>query len=119
MLRARGWCLCLCCVYVCVCMCPRVPVNQVMALAAVVGALLCASALAGEVEPKGNAPVDSQGSIFVAAYWPNWTGSKLVRFDYVSEDGSLPPFASVFSYDAGSNSMLYNNYDASMNWLNR
>lgn len=61
----------------------------------------------------------SDGSIFVAAYWPVFTSSQLVRFDYKSADGSLAPFTSVFSYDQGSASMLYNNYDSSLNWLNR
>lgn len=57
-------------------------------------------------------------SILVPAYWPLFTTHELRRFDYKAKDGS-PPFTSVFSYDVGSKSMLYNNYDASLKWLNR
>lgn len=55
----------------------------------------------------------------VAAFWPFWTTKELRRFDYVSDDLSIPHFTSVFSYDSGSKSMLYNNYDANGAWLNR
>ena len=57
-------------------------------------------------------------SILVPAYWPLFTTSELRRFDYTCEEG-IAPFTSVFSYDVGSKSMLYNNYDSSLKWLNR
>ena len=53
--------------------------------------------------------------IFVPAYWPLFKTHELRRFDYTG-DG---PFTSVFSYDVGSDSMLYNNYSGSGEWLNR
>lgn len=55
--------------------------------------------------------------IFVPAYWPLFNTGELRRFDYVGD--GMPPFASVFSYDVGSKSMLYNNYDSKNEWLNR
>lgn len=57
--------------------------------------------------------------LFVPAYWPLFKTGELRRFDYKSPDGSMPPFTSVFSYDKGSDSMLYNNYDSNAAWLNR
>lgn len=56
-------------------------------------------------------------NIFVPAYWPLFKTHELRRFDYKA-DGA-PNFTSVFSYDAGSDSMLYNNYDSAGAWLNR
>jgi hypothetical protein len=58
-------------------------------------------------------------NIFVPAYWPLFKTHELRRFDYVSEDSTVPPFTSVFSYDVGSDSMLYNNYDSAGTWLNK
>jgi len=58
-------------------------------------------------------------TLFVPAYWPFFNTHELRRFDYTTSDGSAPPFTSVFSYDQGSNSMLYNNYDSAGTWLNR
>jgi len=55
--------------------------------------------------------------IFVPAYWPLFKTHELRRFDYKAPDA--PNFTSVFSYDSGSDSMLYNNYDANGTWLNR
>jgi len=56
-------------------------------------------------------------TIFVPAYWPLFKTHELRRFDYVAPNA--PSFTSVFSYDVGSDSMLYNNYDANLTWLNR
>jgi len=56
-------------------------------------------------------------NIFIPAYWPLFTTHELRRFDYVAK--GVPNFTSVFSYDAGSASMLYNNYDSNNIWLNR
>lgn len=58
-------------------------------------------------------------NIFVPAYWPLFKTHELRRFDYISEDSNTPPFTSVFSYDVGSDSMLYNNYDSAGTWLNK
>jgi hypothetical protein len=55
--------------------------------------------------------------LFIPAYWPLFTTHELRRFDYSAP--AAPNFTSVFSYDPGSNSMLYNNYDSNLNWLNR
>jgi hypothetical protein len=55
--------------------------------------------------------------LFIPAYWPFFKTSELRRFDYTAPD--TPSFTSVFSYDKGSDSMLYNNYDANHAWLNR
>ena len=55
--------------------------------------------------------------IFVPAYWPLFKTAELRRFDY--SNPNAPSFTSVFSYDKGSDSMLYNNYDPSGAWLNR
>ena len=55
--------------------------------------------------------------IFVPAYWPLFKTHELRRFDY--RGSGMPNFTSVFSYDAGSDSMLYNNYDANGVWLNK
>lgn len=55
--------------------------------------------------------------LFVPAYWPLFKTHELRRFDYVAN--GAPPFTSVFSYDVGSDSMLYNNYDSTGAWLNR
>ena len=57
------------------------------------------------------------GPIFIPAYWPNWQSHQLIRFDYSAPE--MPPFTSVFSYDAGSDSMIYSNYDANLNFLNK
>lgn len=56
--------------------------------------------------------------LLIPAYWPLFTTAELRRFDYSAADGSAP-FTSVFSYDRGSNSMLYNNYDGKGVWLNK
>ena len=55
--------------------------------------------------------------LFVPAYWPLFKTGELRRFDYKGTD--MPPFTSVFSYDKGSDSMLYDNFDSSFKWLNR
>lgn len=55
--------------------------------------------------------------LFIPAYWPFWKSHQLMRFDYTAPN--TPNFTSVFSYDVGSDSMLYNNYDSNLNWLNR
>jgi hypothetical protein len=55
--------------------------------------------------------------IFVPAYWPLFKTGELRRFDYVAPD--TPSFTSVFSYDKGSDSMLYNNYLPDGSWGNR
>ena len=55
--------------------------------------------------------------IFVPAYWPLFKTAELRRFDY--SNPNAPTFTSVFSYDKGSDSMLYNNYDSAGAWLNR
>jgi hypothetical protein len=55
--------------------------------------------------------------LFIPAYWPFFKTSELRRFDYTAPN--TPSFTSVFSYDKGSDSMLYNNYDANHAWLNR
>ena len=55
--------------------------------------------------------------LFVPAYWPFFKSGELRRFDYSNPDA--PSFTSVFSYDKGSDSMLYNNYDSAGTWLNK
>jgi len=55
--------------------------------------------------------------LFVPAYWPFFKSGELRRFDYAAPD--TPSFTSVFSYDKGSDSMLYNNYDSAGTWLNK
>jgi len=55
--------------------------------------------------------------IFVPAYWPIFKTHELRRFDYA--EPTAPSFTSVFSYDVGSDSMLYNNYDSNLTWLNK
>ena len=55
--------------------------------------------------------------IFIPAYWPLFKTHELRRFDYQAPNA--PSFTSVFSYDVGSDSMLYNNYDQSQTWLNK
>lgn len=54
--------------------------------------------------------------IFIPAYWPMFKTGMLRRFDYTAIDGSMPPITAVFSYDKGSDSMLYIDYDAHLNW---
>ena len=54
--------------------------------------------------------------IYVPDYWPFFTDNRLVRFDYKAIDNSMPPITAVFSYDAGSKSMLYTDYDAHLTW---
>ncbi|TLG77785.1 hypothetical protein [Methylocystis sp. B8] len=58
-------------------------------------------------------------SIFVAPYWPFFRSGERRRFDYSSADGSLPPISSVFSYDAVTDSMAYDNFDEHGTWKNR
>jgi hypothetical protein len=55
--------------------------------------------------------------LFIPAYWPLFKTHELRRFDYYAE--GAPNFTSVFSYDQGSDSMLYNNYDSAGTWLNK
>ena len=55
--------------------------------------------------------------LFVPAYWPFFKSGELRRFDY--SNPNAPSFTSVFSYDKGSDSMLYNNYDSAGTWLNK
>ena len=55
--------------------------------------------------------------LFVPAEWPFFKSGELRRFDYSNPDA--PSFTSVFSYDKGSDSMLYNNYDSAGTWLNK
>jgi len=55
--------------------------------------------------------------IFVPGYWPFWKdNTHLRRFDYTAVDGSMPPITAVFTYDKGSDSMLYIDYDAHLTW---
>jgi hypothetical protein len=58
-------------------------------------------------------------SIIVCSYWPFFTTNEWRRFDYTAVDGSMPPITSVFSYDPGTKSMLYDDYDASGVWKDR
>ena len=53
--------------------------------------------------------------IYVPAYWPLFKTHELRRFDYTGD----APFTSVFSYDVGTDSMLYNNYSGDGVWLNK
>ena len=69
------------------------------------------TALQLEVITMANSP------LLVPAYWPLFKTHELRRFDYSAPN--TPSFTSVFSYDVGSDSMLYNNYDAAGTWLNR
>ena len=55
----------------------------------------------------------------VRSFWPFWTNANLLRFDYSYTDSDARLCTSIFSYDTGSKSMLYNNYDGSGNWLNK
>lgn len=55
--------------------------------------------------------------LFIPAYWPIFKTHELRRFDYTAPD--TPSFTSVFSYDVGSDSILYDNYDSNLKWLNR
>lgn len=50
------------------------------------------------------------------SYWPMFTGTEKRRFDYTSPDGSLAPITAIFRYDRRTDSMLYEEYDASMAW---
>lgn len=54
--------------------------------------------------------------VFVPDYWPFLAPGELRRFDYSDPEGTMPPITSVFSYDVGSKSMLYVDYDAHLNW---
>jgi hypothetical protein len=54
--------------------------------------------------------------VFIPAYWPIFKTGELRRFDYTAVDGSMPPITAVFSYDKGSDSMLYIDYDAHLTW---
>lgn len=54
--------------------------------------------------------------IYVPDYWPLLNLGNLRRFDYTDPTGSMPPFTSVFARDRGTNSMLYIDYDAHLNW---
>ena len=58
----------------------------------------------------------SQTKVFIPAYWPIFKTGELRRFDYTAVDGSMPPITAVFSYDKGSDSMLYIDYDAHLTW---
>jgi len=56
-------------------------------------------------------------TINVRDYWPFWTDTTLYRkFTYVDVTGSMPNFISVFSYDAGSKSMLLTDFDSHLQW---
>lgn len=54
--------------------------------------------------------------IFTPAYWPLFKTHELRRFDYTAVDGSMEPITAVFSYDAGSDSMLYSDYNGKGEW---
>jgi hypothetical protein len=54
--------------------------------------------------------------IFMPAYWPMFKDNRLRRFDYTDPTGSMPPITAVFSYDKGTDSMLYIDYDAHLTW---
>lgn len=51
-------------------------------------------------------------SIFVPSYWPFYATKEKRRFDYFLEGDPAPQFASTFSYDARTDSMLYVDTDA-------
>jgi len=50
------------------------------------------------------------------SYWPAFTSEEKRRFDYTSPDGSLAPITSIFAYDRATKSMLYQDYNADMEW---
>lgn len=54
--------------------------------------------------------------IYVPDYWPMFKTGELRRFDYTDATGSMPPITSVFTYDKGTDSMLYVDYDAHLTW---
>lgn len=54
--------------------------------------------------------------IFVPDYWPLFKTDELRRFDYTAADDSMPPITAVFAYDRTTDSMLYVDYDAHLNW---
>lgn len=54
--------------------------------------------------------------VLIADYWPFFKTGELRRFDYTATDDSMPPITSVFTYDKGTNSILYIDYDAHLTW---
>lgn len=54
--------------------------------------------------------------VFVPDYWPLFKTAELRRFDYTDPSDSMPPITAVFTYDKGSDSMLYVDYDAHLTW---
>jgi len=54
--------------------------------------------------------------IFIPEYWPMFKTNELRRFDYTAEDDSMPSITAVFSYDKGTDSMIYIDYDAHLTW---
>jgi hypothetical protein len=54
--------------------------------------------------------------INVPTYWPLFMSDEKRRFYYTTADGTLEPMTSIFSYDAASKSMLYQDYNAAGEW---
>jgi hypothetical protein len=53
----------------------------------------------------------------VVNYWPfDLQANQWRRFDYTDPTNSMPPITAVFGWDKGSNSLLYIDYDAHLNW---
>ena len=56
-------------------------------------------------------------TVNVVEYWPfDLKLGQLRRFDYVDYANTMPPITAVFSWDKGSNSLLYIDYDAHLTW---
>ena len=58
-------------------------------------------------------------TIFVPAYWPFFNTHEWRRFDYTTTGDPVEPITSVFSYDPGTNSMLYDDYSSAGVWRDR
>lgn len=54
--------------------------------------------------------------IDLASYWPVFSSDERRQFYYTADN--LPPFTSVFSYDAATKSMILQDYSADGQWLN-
>lgn len=57
--------------------------------------------------------------IFVPRYWPFWTSSRTMIFDYEDRGAEAPAMRSVFRYDNNTGSMTLDDYDASSQWKDR
>lgn len=71
------------------------------------------------LEDSATSPDGASAKIHVADYWPFFKEPKARMFSYYYSAKDAVKFRSIFKYDLATDSMIYDNFGAKDEWLNR